>query len=409
MRMNHWTCSPAAVVLAIALGVVGLSACSARQPGQGLISDFKAAKVNRHELQVRLAEVEREFAGHIKSISYEIYKAANDSTTRRRALLVAIRSNEMLIDAATHSDPVISLADMWALITQMRELFESDRGSAYFPEHNQELVAGLDELEQRIIAIANDLAGPAIVEDSRKAIEQWAKDNSLEGRLYRPSIASIHAASLNKRHRGLFSVAETLDESVSRVAMRIEILNNQLPQQITWHAAMLIEDLLDDLDIEAVIDQARRVMTLAEQAPQIIDEQRDAVLRDIDRQRVDTLDEVDRHRELITAELDRQRTETLASIETTVDGTLTRILHERDETLARFDTTLASTLDRIHDESATTVAQVESIAVALVADVDARIQSTVDRAFQRLLLLLGVALAGAAGIAAWLRRRPAAR
>ena len=408
MRRNHRACSYGAAVLASALGVVTLSGCSAR-PQHGLISDFDGAKVNRHELEVRLTEFQREFTGHMKARSYELYKAANDSTTRRRALLVAIRSNEMMIDAATHSDPVISLADMWALVIQLRDLFESDRGRAYFPENNQEILTGLDELEQRLIAIADDLAGPAAVEDSRMAIQQWAKDHALDGRLYRPSIAPMHAASLKKRNTGIFSVAETLDESVSRVAMRIEILNNQLPQQITWHAAMLIEDLLDDLDIEAVIDQARRVMTMAEQVPQIIEEQRDAVLQEIDRQRTDTLDEVDRHRELITAELDRQRTETLASIETTVDGTLSRILQERDETLARFDTTLASTLDRIHDESATTVAQVESIAVALVADVDARIQSTVDRAFQRLLLLLGVALAGAAGIAAWLRRRPAAR
>ena len=172
---------------------------------------------------------------------------------------------------------------------------------------------------------------------------------------------------------------------------------------------MLVEDLLGDLDIEAVVDQAERVMTMVEQAPQAIEEQRDAVLQEIDRQRVDTLKEVDKHRELITRELDRQRTETLASIDTTIDGTLTRILQERDATVARFDTTLASTLDRIHDESAATVAQVESIAVALIDDVDARIQRTGDRTFRRLLLLLGLALAGAGVIAAWSRRRPVVR
>jgi len=410
MRRNHWTCcSPGAVVLAIALAVAALSACSTRQREQGLISGFDAATVNRHELKVRLTEVEREFAGYMKSMSYEIYRAAPDSTTRRRALLVAVRSNEMMIDAATHSDPVVSIVDMWALIIQMRELFESDRGRGSFPEHNRDLVAGLDVLEQKVITIAGTLAGPAAIEESRKAVEQWARDHPLQDRLYRQSIAPMHAATLKRRNRGLFSVAETLDESVSRVAMRIEILNSQLPQQITWHAALLIEDMLGDLDIEAVIDQAQRVMTIVEQAPHIIEEQRDAVLQDLDRQRVETLDEVDKQREMITAELDRQRTETLASIDTTVDGTLTRLMQERDETLARFDTTLASTLDRIHDESTAAIAQVETLAVALVADVDERIVRTVDRAFQRLLLLLGLALAGAAAIAAWSRRRPAAR
>lgn len=172
---------------------------------------------------------------------------------------------------------------------------------------------------------------------------------------------------------------------------------------------MLIEDLLGDLDIEAVVDQAQRVMTMAEQAPRAIEAQRDAVLQEIDRQRTDTLDDVDNQREMITAELDRQRTETLASIDTTIDDTLTRILLERDATVARFDTALASTLDRIHDESTAAIAHAESIAVIIVNDVNLLLIGTVDRAFRRMLMLVGVTLAGIGAIAAWSRRRPAAR
>ncbi len=228
MRMNHRTCSYGAVVLAIPLGLVTLPACSAPQQHE-LVSDIEGATVNRHELEVRLTEFAREFVGQMKSTSYEIYNTANDSTTRRRALLVAVQSNEMMINAATHSDPVISLVDMWALVVQLRDLFESDRGRAYLPEYNEEMLAGLDVLEQRITAIADDLAGPAVVEETRKRVEQWAQDNALEGKLYRPSIAPILAADLKQTNRGLFSIAETLDESVSRVAMRIEILNSQLP------------------------------------------------------------------------------------------------------------------------------------------------------------------------------------
>ena len=234
MRMNHWTCSPRAVVLAGALGMATLSACSTSQQRQhGLISDIEGATMSRHELEIRLSEFARELAGHMKARSYEIYTRANDSATRRRALLVAVRSNEMMIDAATHADPVVSLVDLWALVIQMRDLFASDRGRAYFPEHNQEMVAGLNELEQRIIAIAVDLAGPAAAEDSRRRIVQWTKDNALDDRLYRPSVAPILAADLKQHTRSIFSVAETLDESMSRVAMRLEILNSQLPQQVT--------------------------------------------------------------------------------------------------------------------------------------------------------------------------------
>lgn len=409
MRMNHRAFSYGAAVLASALGVALLSACSTSQQQHGLISEIEGAKMSRHQLDVRLTEFARELSGRMKARSYELFVGAPDSVTRRRALLIAVRSSEMMIDAVSHEDPVISLVDLWALVVQMRDFFDTGQARTFFPEYNEEMVASLNDLEQSIFAIADDLAGSATAESTREKINAWTRSNALDGSFYRPSVAPMLAADLKQRNRSLFSVAETLNESVSRVALRIEILNSQLPQQITWHAAMLIEDLLGDLDIAAVVDQAERVMTMAEQAPRAIEAQRDAVLQEIDRQRADTLDDVDTQRELITAELDRQRTETLASIDATIDDTLTRILHERDATVARFDTTLASTLDRLHDESTAAIAQVESLAAALVGDVDARILGTVDLAFQRLLVLLCLALAGAGGIVAWSRRRPAAR
>ena len=57
-------------------------------------------------------------------------------------------------------------------------------------------------------------------------------------------MAPLTAAAFKARGKGLYSVAESLDESVSSVATRIEILNDQLPQQITWRAAMLLEDFI---------------------------------------------------------------------------------------------------------------------------------------------------------------------
>ena len=48
--------------------------------------------------------------------------------------------------------------------------------------------------------------------------------------------------------RNLFSVADTLDETVNRLSARLEILNNQLPQQIVWQAGLLVEQRLGDVE-----------------------------------------------------------------------------------------------------------------------------------------------------------------
>jgi len=314
-------------------------------------------------------------------------------------LLTTIRINEMTIDAATHSDPVVALADLWALTVQMRNFFESDRAAELIPGHSGVILSEIGELEESVIAIADDLGGPSYVVDAQDWIEQWAKEHPLTGKLYRPTVGPKAAATFKETSKGVFSVTQTLDDRLADISVRIEILNSQLPQQITWHAAMLFEDLIGDFDIEAMADQIERILTMVEQAPQTIEAQRDEVLQEINRQRTDTLSVVDTQRDLILGDLDRQRVETLAELQTTVDSTLVKVLEVRDATFARLETTITSTLDRLDGESE-----------QIVNDIDTRILSAIDRVFWRFLLIVGLALAGAAAIAGWtVRQRPALR
>jgi len=398
MRSHHWAISRGAVVLLPVVVLVALTACAAPKTA-GFIRQIDDARMSEHELRVHMVELAREVMGRMKARSFDVYAAATDAESRRAALMIAIRTSEMTIDATTHSDPMICLADLWALIVQMRAFMSSDQGSKYIVGQKEEILNGLRVVEEKIFALADELGGPSFAAKARETIETWARENPLTGNLYRPSVAPLTAAAFKAKAKGLFSVAESLDESVSSVATRIEILNDQLPQQIIWRAALLIEDLIGDLDIEGLAQQTHRVMTMVEEAPGAIEIQRDAVLQDINRQRIDTLGAIDVQRELLLAEIDRQRTETLDDLQTTVDDTLAKVLEVRDATFERIDTTLMSTMDRLDGTSE-----------SLVEDIDARILSAIDRVFWRFLLIVGLALAGAAAIAGWaLRQRPALR
>ncbi len=398
MRSHHSAFQLGAVVFLSLLVAVALTACGAPKP-QGMIYEIEGARINEHELRARVTEFAREVMGHMKARSYQVYDSAKDSRSRRNALLAAIRVNQMTIDAATHSDPVIALADLWALIVQMRNFFESDRAGELGADEDGVILFEIDALEEKVIAIADDLGGPSFVANVQDKIETWAQDHPIAGDFYRPSVGPVFAASFKETTKGMFSMAQTLDDRLAGISARLESLTDQLPQQITWHAALLIEDLIGDLDIEEMADQTERILTMVEQTPQAIEAQRDAVLEEINRQRTDTLGVVDTQRDLILEDLDRQRTETLAEFQTMVDGTLSKVLEVRDVTFARIDTTLVSTLDRLDGESE-----------SLVADIDAKILVAIDRVFRRFLLIVGLALAGSAAIARWARhRRPALR
>jgi hypothetical protein len=363
-----------------------IPACSA-PPNQGLIDKIPDASMSRHELRVRLREVAYEIVGHSKARSYMMYARASDNRTRWNALQLAIRTNEMMIAAITHDDPVASLLDTWALIIQIRGFFESEIGHDNYPDDADEIVAGAVLAEGKIAALAERLAGPERTALGREKIESWAIENPLTAGMYRPSFATEVVGLMPAQKRSLFSVADTLDETVNRLSARLEILNNQLPQQISWQAGLLIEQRLGDVDFEALAAQSERVMTMVEEVPQLIDTQRQEIFRQVDVQRAETLRAVEVIRDETFAEIDRQRIATIASL----------------------DTAIEAVFDRIHNESSLTVGQVERLSATLLNDVNDRVLLTVDRAFRRLLILVGVGLAGAALIATWAMRRPPQR
>ena len=111
--------SRGAVILLPVLVLVALTACAAPKT-EGLIRQLDDARMSEHELRVHIVELAREVMGRMKARSYDVYAAATDTESRRAALTIAIRTSEMTVDATTHSDPMISLADLWALIVQMR-------------------------------------------------------------------------------------------------------------------------------------------------------------------------------------------------------------------------------------------------------------------------------------------------
>ena len=113
---------------------------------------------------------------------------------------------------------------------------------------------------------------------------------------------------------------QNIEETVNRVSTRMEILNNQLPRQITWQAGLFIEQRLGDVDLDALAARSVRVMTLVEEVPQLIETQRAEIFRQVDLQRADTLRQVEEIRDETLAEIDRQRIATIASLDTAHHG-----------------------------------------------------------------------------------------
>ena len=240
----------------------------------------------------------------------------------------------------------------------------------------------------------------------------------MTGRLYRPSPSPLFAEYRQRTSGGLFGNVESLDEGVTNIATRLDTMMDQLPKQIVWRADLLVQERLYQLHRAGVFDQLDRTVALAESLPQDIDRQRVETLEEIDVQRVDTLDRIDALADRSLENIDAQRAESLALVEDLhartieeidaqrtdtidrVDASLARVLEDvdrqRGETLEAVDASLENVLREVRETRTQVGDDLEAARAAIIAEGQGVAEAVVDRLFVRVLILMAVAGIGGA-------------
>jgi hypothetical protein len=354
----------------VAFPVVALSAGCAAKPREGMIRGVEGATMSERELRARVNELALRISGDLEQEAGVIFGGGGDPALRRRAIFMAIRVNEVLVRATDHRDALVALLDVWTFTAQLCDFFETGAGSDLFGESQAIAIAAARRAEADAAALAEEV-GVLLVEDAKQRFTDWVRENPMAGGLYRPTIGPLAAQMTTSRGKSIFSTAETLEEGLDRVSHRIDILNSQLPKQLLWRAGLLTE---------FKVEQA---VALAQDLPAVVQEQRDLVIQEVDRQRTDTLQAVD-----------DQRVATIAALDRAVETAVGAIDMERVETFKNIETMMDDTFVRIEEQRNRTIDDVQVLLTGMVQDAEINAESVVDYIFWRSLLLIGAGFLG---------------
>jgi hypothetical protein len=300
------------------------------------------------EMHALALDFSRRAIAQIELTADRIMAQTASATIRRTGLLWKINGAIMYQEAALQTDSLGAAGDQLALSAQLERFFERGDGRAAFGEFQPEAIATMSQLEEKARALFGhafpDRRIPAQVE---RRLLGWVDRNPLAG-LSVPratlagewwAIAGIGAG------RAVESFA-TMEQAAQTVSERLAFANEFTAKQVRWNGELLLIGDPDDASVRNTLISSSNAFDelarLAKSAPSMLStilnsmrQERAAVLKDIDAQRVATLNVFSSERESLFENVARERAIVVNSVRA-----------ERAAAQADLDRTVGASFDR---------------------------------------------------------------
>ena len=356
-----------ASIVALLITTLATSACvSTRAPASvGLTAQSENVVVDSSDVATQVDALTRKLLLAIEWRADQIRSLSDDPDVRRHALLWKINGSGAILGATSHSDPLVSVLDVWTLVLQFRDFFETGPGAEMFGEHvaiahefSSLAVADLERLVGRI-ALAEGVAR------GRQIVAEFAAREPITNEyLLRFSVASEVVPMLVEERRDVFANLGSISQTVESLGSRLSIFMEHLPKQAGWQAELLLEDSTTEGRVGGVFEDVASISAAADRIAGTIDHAVDSKLDEIlsralaqiatelddvetlvNSQRQLVLEELPSEYERIFEYVTAQRTAALAQVETKIDEALDRVDQVADRSLGSAEVLTRDTVD----------------------------------------------------------------
>jgi hypothetical protein len=281
-------------------------------------------------------------------------------------------------DALLRSDPAVAFADGWAYVVQLEAFLAGEGGRAALGACHTDAAAAMERAAAQWREGADVLAhGDAAHAEER--IRKWAVEHPLRGlELPRPSFASELAAGAARGDLGALGAVGVAVETLEDLTFRIAAYRETLLKEARWAGELAARQASGSpaaaralADLDRFGAAADKLAALTAELPALAARERTAAIDAVRGERIAVLRDVDRQRVAVLQDVDRQRTETLQFLQ---------------------------------GERAAVMGDVRALGQATVDQATDRVERVVDHAFLRaaqLALALLLAIAVAAGVVIW--------
>jgi len=354
----------------VAAGVVAacVAACATSSPQAGLATDASKAVVTESELEARVQNLAYQMNVEVTDMAYVGYAELPDIEQRQAALVMAIRVGEESSRALFYGDPTASLVELWALMSQLIQYYSTGEGRDTFGVYQDEVVARFQLLESRVARLADTLDA-STREQLQREVDEWVQANPITGwNLTRESTAPLFADLKRPGGRSIWQATETMQEGMSELGDRLEIMQTELPSRITFTSALILEQKLHDLDVEARLDRMDDALAHIGEIPPTLTAERAAIVRTIEDERA-----------LVLQAVSAEREAALAAVEAMREATFEQIEAMRGATFEQIEAMRLDTVRDVDGQRVETLASLNEMVDRILANVDSETDTTVDQ------------------------------
>lgn len=335
------------VSLATLVGV----GCMGNAPRQtALMETIPGVDMSTSELKLRVRDFQDFFAATVEEASGEIVDAEDNRLYKVNSYLWRTNSIAAVQAVAFQPDPLAALGDLIIFTGRMRDYFDSGVAPELFGESYPLAVTAAHAVAARSRELGDRVIATPDWPDRERRLDSIGLADPMVNLSFGHASQMTDAAAISASVTvGGLSAVASIDQVARDLSGRMNVYYKYLPKQFRWQMELftlrLYETFGDSVraDVADITASIQELTTLVEEvvdtvltevellAQETIARERDAILTEVDRQRVATLLAVRADLAEILDDVQRQRTETLVALDSLIGGTERAVVdHSRE-------------------------------------------------------------------------------
>lgn len=290
------------------------------------------------ELRMRLNALAGVFSGTIEQAADRVIAETGDPVVERRARMWKINAIPAAYRALFQGDPAVALIDTWAFCIQMTAYFEGGAGKDSLRQWHPLALDACRTLETRVVELVQQTRIDGNIEPFEQPMQAWAAEHPIQHDfVYRDTAVALLRSKSGQRKLNAVQTVGSMALGVEDIAFRLFLYMDLVTKQARWQAECFAADTDQDAGIRAAlrslddIDTAVHSITqVVEGAPNLIADEKEAVLTALNQERVAALADIDRQRIDTLAYVTGERRAVIDELKT-VQQDITRVLQTERE------------------------------------------------------------------------------
>lgn len=332
-----------------------LGSCQSIETQTALESKLKKFTYNGEELRLRINNFAIRYTGIVEDAADQIISETNDFQIKQNALLWKINSIPAINEVIFIIDPYAALIDTWAFCLQMVQFFEIGNGKDLFGAHQEIAVNASHKIENEIRTMIIKGLVDEDISHAESIVYPWVKENPIKNLGFtRQSTIDITAKFIADRERNLATSVGGMEQTLNDLSMRLNIYYDQLPKLASWRVEYLTNKAMSDISIDSlnnnfdsITKSIERITKVTENGEVIVDDVIIKTFKQIDLLRLKIKEDFQKERELlvgvltnereiILAEINRERLETLEQLKDLSEEIMNQVSLQADDSIDHF-------------------------------------------------------------------------